>query len=220
MSFWESFIGVFLPYASVAILGLGLIYKIAYWFRAPIHLHWELFPYPHTLVEQLNELVTEVLALRSLFTYNRKLWFPSWIMHWGIYLVVFWLALLLLGVPFAAYLGQAGGVLALAGSLLLILFRLFDADLRKISAPVEYFNLLFLFLLALSALISGILSDFGLRNYLLSLLTLAPQLPLPKNYLVPLLLFELFMMYIPFTRMAHFAAKFFTYHKVKWGEMK
>ncbi|MDN5348543.1 MAG: hypothetical protein PWP65_2108, partial [Clostridia bacterium] len=66
----------------------------------------------------------------------------------------------------------------------------------------------------------GVLSDFGIRNYFLSLFTFQPQLPLPGSYLTPLLLFELFLIYIPFTRMAHFAAKFFTYHKVKWGELE
>ncbi|KYH32387.1 respiratory nitrate reductase subunit gamma [Neomoorella mulderi] len=220
MNFWQSFIGGVLPYVSIAILVLGLGYKVAYWYNAPANLHWELFPYPRTLGGQLGELVTEVFTLRSLFHHNRKLWFPSLVMHWGIYLVVFWLFFLLLGAPFAIYLGVAGGVLALTGSCLLLLFRLFAAELRQISAPVEYLNLLFIFLVALAALASGALSDFAFRSYFISLLTLKPHLPLPGSYLIFLLLLWLFMIYIPFTRMAHFAVKYFTYHKVKWGEIE
>ncbi|GEA16067.1 MAG: hypothetical protein PWR22_1543 [Moorella sp. (in: firmicutes)] len=220
MDFWQSFIGGFLPYIAVATLVFGLGYKVTCWLKAPVNLHWELFPYPHTLGGQLSELLAEVFTLRSLFHHNLKLWFPSLVMHWGIYAVVFWLFFLLVGAPVAIYLGVAGGILTLTGSCLLFLFRLFVPGLRQISTPVEYLNLLFIFLLALAALASGALGDFAFRNYFISLLTFKPHLPLPGSYLVFLLLLWLFMIYLPFTRMAHFAVKYFTYHKVKWGEVE
>ncbi|WP_338826661.1 respiratory nitrate reductase subunit gamma [Neomoorella thermoacetica] len=220
MDIWQSFIGGILPYVSIVVLVVGLVYKITYWLRAPVNLHWELFPYPRTLGGQLGELLTEVFTLRSLFNHNRKLWLPSLLMHYGIYLVVFWLFFLLVGAPFAPYLGIAGGILAVVGSCALFFLRLFTANLRQISAPVEYLNLLFVFMVAFSALTSGALGDPGFRIYLISLLTLRPHLPLPGTYLVFLLIFELFLVCLPFTRMAHFAVKYFTYHKVKWGEME
>ncbi|BCV21866.1 respiratory nitrate reductase subunit gamma [Moorella sp. Hama-1] len=220
MDLWQSLIGGILPYLSLAILVVGLAYKIIFLLRAPVNLHWELFPYPHTLGGQLGELLTEVFTLRSLYNYNRKLWLPSLVMHYGIYLVVFWLFFLLLGTPLALYLGLAGGILAVLGSCALFLLRAFAPDLRQISTPVEYINLVLVFLVAFTALTGGVVSDWAFRTYLISLFTLQPRLPLPGSYLIFLLVLEFFLVYLPFTRMAHFAVKYFTYHKVKWGEME
>ncbi|MDQ0285338.1 nitrate reductase gamma subunit [Desulfofundulus luciae] len=219
MDFGHYFITGVMPYVAVAFFVLGLGYKIVYWFKAPMHLHWELFPYPHTVPEQLKEMFTEVFTLRSLYLFNRKFWLPSLMMHWGFYFIVGWLVVLLLGFSFAPYVGMTGGVLVLAGSFSLFLLRLLDAEVRKISVPVEYLNLLFIFLLAFSSLFSGFLTDFQVRYYFLSLPAFKPELSFAADYLMPLLLLELFLIYVPFTRMAHFAVKFFTYHKIKWGEL-
>ncbi|MGI9860107.1 respiratory nitrate reductase subunit gamma [Moorella naiadis] len=220
MAIWQSFIGGILPYVSLAVLVVGLATKIILLFQAPVNLHWELFPYPRTLGRQLGELLTEVFTLRSLYNYNRKLWLPSLTMHYGIYLVFFWFVFLLLGAPFALYLGLAGGCLAVIGSGAIFLLRAWTPELRQISTPVEYFNLLLVFLVAFTALTGGVVSDWAFRTYLISLFTLQPRLPLPGSYLIFLLVFQFFLVYLPFTRMAHFAVKYFTYHKVKWGEME
>ncbi|WP_027718981.1 respiratory nitrate reductase subunit gamma [Desulfovirgula thermocuniculi] len=219
MEWWRHFVAAVLPYFSLAFFVAGLLYRVLYWSRAPKHLHWELFPYPHTLGEQLKEMLTEVFTLKSLFLHNRRAWLPSLTMHWGIYLLVVWPFLVLAGLPLAAPAGKAGGVLALAGSLLLLCYRLARSEVRRLSAPVEYLNLLFIFALALSGLQSGFLGDAGaVRSYLLGLARFTPEQP-PAGYLAPVLLAELFLIYVPLSRMAHFAAKFFTYHKVKWGEL-
>lgn len=219
MEWWCYFVAAILPYFSLAFFVTGLSYRVIYWSRAPQHLHWELFPYPHTLGEQLKEMLTEVFTLKSLFLYNRRSWLPSLAMHWGIYLLVAWLVLMLLGVSLASLVGRIGGVLALLGAGLLFFMRLVTRSLRCISTPVEYINLLFILVLALSGLKSGFLGDVeAVRSYLLSLAAFKPELP-PANYLTTIFLVELFLVYVPLSRMAHFAAKFFTYHKVKWGEL-
>ncbi|MEW8958449.1 MAG: respiratory nitrate reductase subunit gamma [Moorella sp. (in: firmicutes)] len=220
MALWELFTIAVLPYLAITVLVLGLGYKIIYWLKAPVNLHWELFPYPRTLWEQAGELLTEVFTLRSLYIHNRSIWLASLVMHYGIYLVFFWLLFLVAGLSLAVYLGVTGGILVAVGSLLLFLSRLIKPELRRISGPVEYFNLAFLFLLAVVGLSSGVFFDFTFRTYIISLVTFNPYFSLPENYLPFLLLFWLFLLYIPFTRMAHFAVKYFTYHKVKWGEME
>lgn len=219
MEWWRHFVAAVLPYFSLAFFVLGLFYRVLYWSRAPQHLHWEIFPYPHTPGEQLKEMLTEVLTLKSLFLHNRRAWLPSLTMHWGIYLLVAWFFLVLAGVPPAAQVGKAGGALALAGSILLLCYRLARGEVRRLSAPVEYLNLLFISALAFTGLTSGMLGEAAaVRSYLLGLARLSPQPP-PEGYLAPILLAELFLIYVPLSRMAHFAAKFFTYHKVKWGEL-
>ncbi|MCG0277719.1 MAG: respiratory nitrate reductase subunit gamma [Thermanaeromonas sp.] len=214
-------IGVVLPYAAVGVCLAGSLYKISFWARAPKHLHWELFPYPRTTAGKLEEMVVEVLTLRSLYTYNRRLWLPSLLMHWGIYLLALWLLVLvtgLLSAGFAGMLGTLGGILAGAGSLWLI-FRRTGGDLRQLSSPVEYLNLLLIFLLSFGGLITGFLgSTAEVREYLLGILTFSPRVPTNPLFLWEILLGELFLIYLPFGRMFHFAAKYFSYHRVKWGE--
>ncbi|SMB98694.1 Nitrate reductase gamma subunit [Thermanaeromonas toyohensis ToBE] len=214
-------IGIVLPYAAVGVCLAGSLYKILFWSRAPKHLHWELFPYPRTTAGRLQEMVSEVLTLRSLYTYNRKLWFPSLLMHWGIYFILLWFLLLLIGLfpdAFTSFLGTLGGLLAGAGSLWLGLKRM-ERELKRLSSPVEYLNLLLIFLLSLVGLITGFFAHTAeVREYLLGVLTFSPELPAKTSLLWEILLGELFLVYLPFGRMFHFAAKYFSYHRVKWGE--
>lgn len=210
-----------LPYVAVLFLVIGLAYKVAYWARAPLHLNWELFPYPSTRASQLGELVLEVLELKSLFHYNRRIWSPSLVMHWGIYIVFIWLILLPTGLPGVSYLGPAGAVAALVGSLLLLVVRLAYGELRRVSCPVEYVNLLLVFSVSLSGLAGGFFTHAALtRDYLISLVSLNPNPPASPLFLLTIVLLEVFFVYLPFSRMVHFAAKYFSYHKVKWGEVQ
>lgn len=213
-------IGVILPYIAVGVCLVGALYKILFWSRAPKHLHWELFPYPRTTAGRLQEMIVEVLTLRSLYTHNRKLWLPSLLMHWGIYFIVLWLLVLLTGLfsGVISVLGTLGGLSAGAGSLGLA-FRRMGGDLKRLSSPVEYLNLLLIFLLSLVGLITGFFAHtVEVREYLLSVLTFSPELPTKSYLLWEIFLGELFLVYLPFGRMFHFAAKYFSYHRVKWGE--
>lgn len=211
-------IGIILPYVALLAFLAGFAYKVLAWARAPQHLHWELFPYPHTLGGQLQEMFTEVVALRSLRSHNRKIWLPSLLMHWGIYLTIIWLFLLLIGFPYPA-VGLVGGLLAALGSAWLFITRL-TGDLKIISTPVEYLNLILVFLVSFTGVVTGFFAEAtAVRDYLLGLLSLNPRLPSRPSLLWEIFFLEVFLLYLPFGRMIHFAAKYFTYHRVKWGEL-
>ncbi|HBT47638.1 MAG TPA: nitrate reductase [Peptococcaceae bacterium] len=210
-------VGIVLPYVALALFVVGFIYKIICWSRAPRHLPWELFPYPHTAGERLGEMVIEVASLRSLKLHNRNIWLPSLLMHFGIYAVVAWLFLVLLGLP-VALLGYLGGVAAAAGSLWMFTKRL-GRDLRILTTPVEYLNLLLVFLISAGGIITGFFGEgLAVREYMLGILSLSPRLPARPSLLWEIFFLEVFLVYLPFGRMIHFAAKYFTYHRVKWGE--
>lgn len=212
-------VGGILPYLALLVGVGGLISRILRWARAPQHLHWELFPYPSTPAGQTGELLAEVFTLWSLYSYNRRFWLPSLTMHYGIYLVILWMVLSALGVGDTAVAGAAGGVLAAAGAAALVVIRAARRETRQITAPVEYLNLALVMAIGLSGLITGwFLQPEAFRRYVLSLVSFSPVLPAAEQ-LAPILLLEVFLLYLPFSRMAHFAAKYFTYHKVKWGEM-
>ncbi|WP_198001996.1 respiratory nitrate reductase subunit gamma [Archaeoglobus veneficus] len=215
----EYLIGGILPYLTAIVLVLALLYRVLQWFTAPQHLPWELFPHPKTFGEQIKELVTEITTLHSIYKNNRKIWFQSLLMHWGLYLLGIWFVLLIFNVQFSYYIGVIGAAAVAVGALLLLVVRITNSELRAISEFVEYFNLLLL--LAISTL--GLYTNFfgmWFREYLLSLVSFAPKYELVSSpsLLLTLLLVQFFVICLPLSRMAHFVGKYFTYHKVKWGE--
>ncbi|MCL4423954.1 MAG: respiratory nitrate reductase subunit gamma [Firmicutes bacterium] len=214
------FVGVVLPYVTLLVFSGGFIYQIVRLARAPLHLHWELFPYPETLGGQVSELATEVATLRSLYLHHRKLWGRSLLMHWGIYLQVLWLLLVLGGWEKVSWPGFAGGLACLFGALGIAVWRYTDPEMRTISSPADYLNLFLVALIPLVGLITGFYGQADLlRSYLWGIASFHPIPPANGPLALNILLIQCFLLYLPFGRMAHFAAKYFTYHKVKWGEV-
>lgn len=216
---FEYFIGGVLPYITAILLILGVVYRGIRWSKSPQILPWELFPYPETQGAQLKYLITEVLTQHALKEYNRRMWVPALIMHYGIYLVVVWAILALIGLQFAYYVGIIAVAGILVGSVAALLTRL-STELKRITAFVEYFNLFFLIVLSIMGLTTDFFAVVG-REYLVSLITVSPKTDMfTTGSLATLLLLQLFLIYLPYNRMAHFFAKYFTYHKVKWGHLE
>ena len=117
-----------LAWASVIIFFAVALYKIVKVARAPLGVRWEVYPVPHeegekrhyggsymeevgwakshkkasvaaTLIPELLEIGAEVLVLKRVRAHNRfGIWPFSMCMHWGIYLTVAWVGLLVLDV--------------------------------------------------------------------------------------------------------------------------
>lgn len=191
---------------------------------------------------QYKEMLKDILFMRSLFV-NRKIhWLFSYAMHLGIYLLVFFTSLLLAGAilqlsgiqlttldgvsnqPLAVLVhflilvtGVAGALLTACGSAALFLRRISDRTLRKYTDAGDFFNLLFIFIAAVSALIAW-RSDPGFnygREAVTAMLTLAP-VRAGTAATVHILIFGALLVYIPLTKMSHYIGKYFAYHKVLW----
>lgn len=250
-----------LVYAAVAVFVIAVAKKIFFIARLPRHLRWDLYPIAHEphgsryenmdywqlpaekcLLGELAYMLPEMLLLKKTFLYNRSLWYFSFAMHLGFYLLMGWLTALiagaateLAGVPVqvaswwwpmllyyaALVLGVAGLTLGLAGTAGLLYKRLTDRGLREFSAPVTYLNL-WLFLAMFGAgWLAWARTDptFSLaRRYVASLITLQPQTLADPFMLAGVLLFSVFLMYLPFSRMLHFLAKYFFYHNIMWDD--
>lgn len=212
----EYWIGEVLPYITAILLIIGIVYKSVKWSRSPQILPWELFPYPETQGAQLKYLITEVLTQHALKEYNKRMWIPALIMHYGLYLVVLWAILALIGFQFAYYVGIVAALGILVGAVAALITRV-STELKRITAFVEYFNLFFLIVLSVLGIATDFFAVVG-REYLFSLITISPKTDMfTAGSLATLLLVQLFLIYLPYNRMAHFFAKYFTYHEVKWG---
>jgi len=189
---------------------------------------WWTKPRHRSLGGEIAAMLAEILVLHGVWVNNRRLFWGSLPFHWGVYLLIATTAGMALS---AAGLGDerhaswlalpaaAGGLLVAMGGLRLLYLRSTDRGLRRYTTAADRLNLLvFAVLGALSgavALVPGGMA--GATQAVASLMRLdAPDV-------TPLLaaqmsLAGLVLVYLPFSRMVHFFAKYFLYHDVRWDD--
>jgi nitrate reductase gamma subunit len=258
---------IFIYFSVFAFIGASL-YRFYRFYSMPMHGRWELYPVPKeaagkrryggsyfedpewwsrprdaSLAAELLDMLKEVLFIKILFAHQKRHWWISYAMHLGIYLLVLWAVLLLIGsvmelsglplttaggvnessrASLAVYYvtfvtGAAGALLLTLGSAGLFLRRLFNGTLKKYTTPKEYFNLLFLLAVTVSGLAvwSGDPSfNYG-REIIKGMLTFTP-IRADGILAVHILLLGALLIYIPQAKMSHYVGKFFSFHKVMW----
>jgi nitrate reductase gamma subunit len=252
-------------YLAALVFFVACVVRAVAYAKAPVHLRWELYPVPHEEADrvkhggsyfeavdwwtkpshfniwgELKFMVPEMLFLKGLWEFNRKMWFRSFPFHFGLYLLIGTIGLLVVGALAAIFApgliagtpgtalhylytttGLLGSALVLLGALGLLMRRLTDEELKTYSTPGDIFNLLF-FVVALGFLIACYLfgrSEFpGALAFTQGLLTFDTSLRIPGLLAVGLVLGATLAAYIPLTHMSHFIAKYFTYHSVRWDD--
>ncbi len=252
-------------YASALVFVAGCIVRVLHFARTPLHLRWELYPVPHeepgrvehggsyfetanwwtrpthfSLWGELKFMVPEILFLKSLWESNRKLWFRSFLFHFGLYLLILTMGLLALaagistfapvaiagavGIRFQALytaMGTCGLVLGIFGALGLLVYRLRDPSFKNYTTRGDLFNLLF-FIVTLALLSAGYIFRASSTPDMLALskglLSFDRSIEIPRLLATGLFLAAILIAYIPMTHMSHFIAKYFTYHSVRWDD--
>lgn len=222
----------FLLYAGGIVFLVGCVVRAVGYARQPLHLRWEIYPVPHGPSGELKIMVPEILFLKGLWEFNRPMWCVSFPFHFGLYLLTAGLALLGCAAVAPAALfaplhtacvisATAGALLALAGSLGLLIRRLAVRELRQYSSPGDFMNLLF-FAATLALLLAGQwlrpAGSAGALKILRGAATFDTTVKLPGVLTAGLAAGVVLLAYIPMTHMAHFIAKYFTYHRVRWDE--
>jgi nitrate reductase gamma subunit len=194
---------------------------------------------PFFLLRELWEMAQEILLIKRLFKNNLRLWLGSYALHAGIYLGALWIILLAAGaivqintaaldstsITYLFFIttavGAAALVLGLAGSVYLLLRRCIDPDLRAMSDTVSFLNLWLMLALFGSALAAWLTADGSfslLRGQVAGLMMFNPAAPSHPLITIELFFFGLFLIYLPFSRLLHFAAKYFFYHNIMWDD--
>jgi len=247
-----------LTYASVAIFIAAIAVRAIRLATTPVHLRWELYPVAHekdrvryggsyfeeidwwtkprknSKIGELKVMLPEILLLKGVWEHNRALWWWSFPMHFGLYLVIGFAALMIVGAVvgmetvMGRIVGQIGWVVGLVGYILgtlgtlgLFFKRVGDYRLRDSTPPAAYFNLVFLFVLFFSGLyLFGTVNDplTALAGFARELFTFNPGPVVSAAAAVHITAAVLFMLYLPFTHMTHFFTKYFTYHSVRWND--
>ncbi len=252
-------------YASALVFVAGTIMRAVQYARAPLHLRWELYPVPHEAPDraahggsyfeesdwwtkdghfymkgELMAMGTEILFLKALHEFNRRLWYRSFPFHFGLYLLIGTVALLLAAAALTLFApavmagaagtavrwlctvtGAVGLVLTVIGSIGLFIRRLTDPALKNSTTGGDLFNLV-AFIAALGLVGIGYLvrpdGAPGAVATTVGLLTWNTTAAVPALFGTGLILSGLLAAYIPFTHMSHFVAKYFTYHAVRWDD--
>lgn len=240
-------------------------YKAWRFARMPLHGRMELYPVPQekgheyggsyyeevewwnkprqiSKMSELKDMLKEMLFIKKLFDNQRPLWWLSYALHLGIYLLAGWTVLLvagaateLAGTPVGVkpdtalslwpaliyYLtvicGTIGLILAVFGSGNLFLRRVFDQTLQRYTTPQEYVNVFLLFAVAATGIFvwGTDLSFNTARHTMEHILTFTP-LQAGSVMVVHFILLGIMFIYIPFSKMSHYIGKYFTFHKVLW----
>lgn len=129
----------------------------------------------------------------------------------------------LAGVAFYYLLLVTGGIAFVTGtfgSIGMGIIRLADRSLRKYSMPMNFFNYLFFLVVYGSALFAWLVLDPTLdeyRTYWLGLITLSPPVLHPMT-LLHIILFDIFLIYLPFTRSTHYITRILAYFFIRWDD--
>lgn len=247
-----------LTYASVAIFIVAIAVRAIRLATTPVHLRWELYPVAHekdrvqyggsyfeevdwwtkprksSMIGELKVMIPEILLLKGVWEHNRALWWWSFPLHFGLYLVIGLAALVVIGAivgtetAIGGIIGQVGWIIGWVGYILgafgavgLFFKRLGQRQLRDFTPPAAYFNLVFLFALFVSGIYLFGTTEYphvALAGFAQELFTFSPGPAVSGAAAVHVTIAVLFMLYLPFTHMTHFMAKYFTYHSVRWND--
>jgi|AMWB02.1.fsa_nt_gi nitrate reductase gamma subunit len=219
----EFLLGVLLPYTACAVFIFGTVMKIAGWLKKPVPFHITLFPAPRNTTGKVMAFAGEFFFCRCLFRENKALWLQVWLFHLSLALVIAGHVVgiyclrdqfTLVGVSpetsrFLSQLlgGLAGGVLVLSLDALLI-GRIVDPVVRKLSVAGDFFSLLLLLALAVSGImmhLPGFQADLpAVRAYMSDLIMFrSAALPDSATFVIHFLLVNILLLYFPFSRLFH-----------------
>jgi len=203
---------------------------------------WWHRPRKINLLGESTVFLREIIFFREYFHSNRRFWSFVYPFHLGLFLLVIWVVTLLAGsilvlngfsvsaaapnfglqlIYFLTLIsGVAAFVLGIFGTVGLLVKRSLDEDLRIYTAPIDYFNLAGILLIFLTGLLFWLIEDpsfSAARSFIQGLITFKPTAFGPLMT-INIVLSSLFLAYMPLTRMVHYVAKYFTYHKVRWDD--
>ncbi|MGC8780801.1 MAG: respiratory nitrate reductase subunit gamma [Anaerolineae bacterium] len=180
------------------------------------------------LAPEAIEIGTEIATMKKVRAHNRYgIWTFSTLMHWGVYLFVLFTLLLIIGsltggaalAAVTRIVGLIACVAGLVGVVGLIVRRATSPDLANYTAPIDYFNLAFLGAIFVFGLIS-LAADpslAGHRAYFDGVVRLRPAAA-PWSVVATFLLFWVFVIYMPFSKLLHYIIKYFLYHQGLWDD--
>lgn len=221
----EPFFYGILPLAILTLFVCGSLLRIAAWLRRPVPYQLTLFPVPTERGGKLALAGAELFLFRTLFRENRLLWLLAWLFHLSLALISagHLLGISLLRSQFTALgaspetsvllsrtMGGVAGTVMAASLIALLCRRLLDRELRRLSEPTAWFDLLLLLSIASSGLgmyLPAFHPDLPAIRYWLAGIFLFDPVPFPPNplFTLHLSLVGFLLIYFPCSQLMHAA---------------
>lgn len=169
------------------------------------------------------DIFKEMFFIRKLFVNQKSLWASSFVFHGGIYVMMLWSILLLISAficpEWLAAIINVVGVIGFAaagvGAVTLLVRRLADKSLSVYTTPVEYFNLILIIVVLATGAVAWLTAASPIETA--KAVVSFNFADMPAIVAVHLILMGLMMLYIPASKMGHYAGKFFAFRSVMWN---
>ncbi len=237
---------LFIFYGSILFFIIAAAVRMRRCSNAPIHLHWELYKgssiyeltdwwtKTHTTFgEKFGSMVLDILFLREFYRRNRRFWYPLYLFHLGLYLLISWHAWLFISavvmdIETASSLGWMWGTsatgLTFLGGAGILLMRMTDPDLRVYYPPIHYLKWIFILL----TLIGGAVAvDIHFHSNMPVLLKYVREQVTFQNFqhklhpapapALHVLFASAWLVYLPFSHV--FQLFFRYYHYLRWDDV-
>jgi nitrate reductase gamma subunit len=228
MGLFQLLVAVILPYLTVLVVVVGLVYRIRRWQKAAVG-NMALYPASSSSRGEMWRKVLGEIALFSSFRKeHRDLWARTWFLHVSLVVIVLGHSRLVTDWPLRVLLGMSaasvqslsawsGGILGLVAMLacaLLLYRRLTVRRVREISTGEDYLVMSLLLLILITGNIIRFFGHFDVtvaQTYFASLVTFGPiRPPADPTVLLHFLLVQMLLIYLPFGKLLHVPGIFFS----------
>ncbi len=220
----DQFIFLILPYVTIFVFVVGLIWRIRIWWAKP-RAKAVLFPAAKSNSVVVRRVVGDIVLFGKTFSMSKSLWIMTVLFHLGLLLVVLghirtvieigflwrWFNVQGEGIDHVAFaMGMTAGGLVLAG-VILLLTRRFTPKMRVLSIFDDYFVLGMLLMIILTGLSMRLWMPIHadeIQRYARGVLTLQPAVEINNvlfawHFFLALVL----IMYLPFSKLVHVVSK-------------
>lgn len=212
----------------------GSYFETPGWWRRPRRI---------SRVRDLARMLKNYLFFGSYLRWDRSYWAGLYTWHIGFYFILLFHVLSFVSALVAVNTGVAGGAepaglgadvfrhimtvmgatgfaAGAAGSILLLARRTLDPKMRAYTRPSNYFTYVFFLVVFVSGLVSWYPFDPSLTSYreFWYSLVQGQYVEVEPALNVHLLLFALFLVYLPFTRSTHYITKLIAFFSVRWDD--
>lgn len=220
----DYFIYAILPYVTIIVFVVGLIWRIRTWWARP-RAKAVLFPAVRSQIVAVGKLAGDIVLFGKTFSLSKSLWVMTVLFHLGLLLVVLghirtvveigflwsWFNLDADGIDRVAFaMGMTAGGLVLAGAILLLMRR-FTPTMRVLSIFQDYFVLLMLLGIIMTGMSMRLWMPIHaeeIQHYARGVLTLQPAVEIHNNvFFWHFFLAQMLVMYLPFSKLVHLVSK-------------
>jgi len=237
---------LFIFYGSILFFIIATAIRVRKFVNAPLHLHWEFYKGSSvyeliewwtkkrsTFGEKLWSMFLDLLFLREFYHRNRRFWYPLYLFHLGLYLLILWHAWLFISavvanVETASVFGWVWGtfatVLTFVGGAGILWMRMMDEELKVSYPPIHYIKWIFILL----TLLGGIYAvDIHFKSSMPTLLKYVREQVTFANFehklhpafgpALHIAFASAWLIYIPFSHV--FQLFFRYYHYLRWDDV-